>query len=314
VPAVSVVVATHDQGRWLGEALASVVAQRFADWECVVVDDGSTDDTERVVAGFAHDRRIRYLRTDRVERAAARNRGLAETAAPLVAFLDADDRWHPEKLTRQVAALADAPEAAFCYTITRFVDAAGRPLDVRKPPRALAGRVFPEMLRANFVILASVVARRARLEAVGGFDATLPVLGCEDWDLWLRLTRRWPVEAVDEELTFYRRHGANTGWDRVMTSGLAVVDRQYALPGTAAAAGLSHRAARARVRWYHAGALEGGRAQAATVALRAFLEAPGTAASRPALGALAALCLPAAAARALRRLPGVPAQRAGSEA
>jgi len=304
VPAVSIVVATHDQGRWLGDALASVVAQRFTDWECVVVDDGSTDDTARVVAGFAADPRLRYVRTERAERCAARNRGIAETSAPLVAFLDADDAWHPDKLARQTAALADAPDAALCYTVARFVDAAGRPLDVRKPPRALAGWVFPAMMRGNFVILASVMARRACVEVVGGFDPTLPALGCEDWDLWLRLARRWPVVAVDEELTFYRRHGANTGWHRVMASGLAVVDRHYARPGTAEAARLSRRAARARVRWYHAGALEGGRARAAAVALRALLEAPATAATRPALGALAALCLPAPAARALRRLPG----------
>lgn len=304
MPAVSVVIAAHDQGAFLRDALASVVGQTFADWECVVVDDASTDDTPQVVAAHRGDARVRYVRTERIERAAARNRGVAETSGPLVAFLDADDRWHPEKLARQVAALAEAPEVGFCYTVARFVDTVGRPLAVRKPPRVVAGRVFPEMMRANFVILASVVARRHCLDAVGAFDPTLPVLGCEDWDLWLRLARRWPVAAVDAELTFYRRHGANTDWAQVMASGLAVVDRHYALPGTGDAARLSHRAARARVRWYHAGALEGGRAQAAATALRALVEAPETATSRPALGALAALCLPAPAARALRRLPG----------
>ncbi len=302
MPEVSVVVTAFNQARWLDEAIEDVRRQTFPDWELVVVDDGSTDDTRVIVARHEEDRRVRYVFQVNQERSAARNRGIAESAGRHVAFLDADDRWLPEKLAKQVAALAADPEAAFCYTPARFVDRDGTPLPVRKPPRAIAGRIFPALVRANAIILASVVARRDRLAEVGGFDATLPAYGCEDWDLWLRLARRWPVAVVDEELTLYRRHAGNTAREQVLRSALAVVDKVYADPATARAAGISRTAVRARHLWYHAAAVASeGRVAAAGLALRALGESPATVLSRPAAGALAALVLPRAALRALGR-------------
>src|SRR5437879_1495651 len=204
VPEVSVVIAAYNHARWLGQAIDDVQRQTFCDWELVVVDDGSTDSTRAVVARYEGDPRVHYLFQPNQERSAARNRGIAATSGRLLAFLDADDRWVPDKLAKQVAALAASPEAAFCYTPARFVDGSGAPLATRKPPRSVAGWIFPSLVRANLIILASVVARRDRVEEVGGFDAALPVYGCEDWDLWLRLARRHPVAVVDEELTLYR--------------------------------------------------------------------------------------------------------------
>jgi len=160
VPAVSIVLATHDDARWLDGAIESVRRQTLADWELLVADDGSSDGTRDVVARHADDGRVHYLPGPHLERAAARNRGLAAAHSELIAFLDADDRWQPAKLERQVTALAAAPEAALCYTIARFVDADDMPLELRKPPRAIAGEVFPALMRGNFIILASVVARR----------------------------------------------------------------------------------------------------------------------------------------------------------
>jgi glycosyltransferase involved in cell wall biosynthesis len=305
VPAVAIVLATHDDAPWLDGAIGSVRCQTWEDWELLVVDDGSTDDTSAVVARHAaDDPRVRYLPGLHRERAAARNRGLAATRAPLVAFLDADDRWRPEKLARQVAALDAAPDAALCYTPARFVDAADRPLPIRKPPVAIAGEVFPALMRANFMILASVVARRDAVLRVGCFDETLPVFGCEDWDLWLRIARDHPIAVVDEELTLYRSHPGNTRPEALLRSGLAVIDRRYADPRTAGAARLSRAAARARLHWYLAGAVASERRTAALpLVLGALREAPATALARPALGALAALVLPRAAERALRRFP-----------
>ena len=303
MPEVSVVIAVYNQARWVGEAIASVRTQTFADWELVVVDDGSTDATSEVVARHADDARIRCLRQPHAERAAARNRGIAATAAPLVAFLDADDWWLPTKLERQVAALAAAPEAAFCYTPARFVDEDGRPLPLRKPVHAMAGDVFGKLLRANVVILASVVARRRCLEAVGAFDAGLPAFGCEDWDLWLRLARRWPVAVVDEELTLYRRHSTNTGWEQVLASALAVIDKTFADPATARRAGLSRAASRALHFWTNAAALAADEPAAALrLVPRALGACPPAVVSRPAAATLAGLLLPQAAVRALRRL------------
>jgi len=305
VPEVSVVIATYNQARWLGEAIEDVRRQTFRDWELVVVDDGSTDSTRAVVARHEDDPRVRYLFQPNQERSAARNRGIAATSGRLLAFLDADDRWLPEKLAKQVVALAASPDAAFCYTAARFVDGSGAPLPVRKPPRSVAGRIFPCLVRANLVILASVVARRDRVEEVGGFDTTLPVYGCEDWDLWLRLARRRPVAVVDEELTLYRQHDGNTAPEQLLRSAFCVIDKTYADPAVAREAGISRTAVRARHLWYRAaGVAAKRRSAAARLALQALGESPSAVLTRPAVGALAALVLPQAAVRRLRGLPG----------
>lgn len=304
MPAVSIVLATYNQAHWLGETIESVRAQTYADWELVVADDGSTDDTTGVLARFAGDPRIRGLAGAHAERAAARNRAIAASTGELVAFLDADDTWHPEKLARQVAALAAAPEAGACYTIARFVDAAGRALPVRKPPRALSGLVFARLARGNFIILASMMVRRRCIETVGVFDATLPAFGCEDWDLWLRVVRRHAVVALDEELVRYRVHEGNTRAEQVMASGLAVLDRLYADPSVAREVGIGRAAARARHVWYHAAILAArDRGSALSLVGRALREHVPTLFSRPAAGALAAIGLPRAVERALRGLP-----------
>lgn len=311
VPRVSIVLATYNQATWLGRTIASVRAQRFADWELLVVDDGSTDDTAAVVAATGDDARIHYLPGPRRERAAARNRGLRAARGEFVSFLDGDDLWEPDKLARQVATLDARADAGLCYTVARFVDETDRPLPIRKPPRLHEGWVFPASMRANFMILSSVMARRTLVAEVGGFDETLDPLGCEDWDLWLRLARRAPCCAVPDELTRYRIHGANTPGAQVLASGLRVVERHYALPETARAAGMNRATAVARLLWYHAGATAGAnRPEAFRLAGRALRGAPLAALSRPGAGALLALCLPAGVRRWLTRsAPPVEATR-----
>jgi len=302
VPRVSVVLATHNQAVWLGEAIDGVRAQTFADWELVVVDDGSTDGTADVVRRYADDSRIRYLAQERAERSRARNRGIAETSGELVAFLDADDRWRPGKLARQVAALDADAAAGLCYTVARFIGPEGEELPLRKPSgRPPSGDVFATLMRANVVILASVVVRRAGLDAVGGFDPAAAMTGCEDWDLWLRLAQRYPAVGIDEELTLYRRHPGNTGSERVLGAALHVVDRWYAEPDTARRVGLSRPAVRARQLWLNA-AWAGDRGAALRLSLRALREAPATIFTRPAAATAAALLLPRVALEALRAI------------
>jgi glycosyltransferase involved in cell wall biosynthesis len=303
VSTVSVVIPAHNAARWLPEAIESVRGQTFTDWDLVVVDDGSTDDTRAAVERFAGDGRIRYLPQSRQERSAARNHGIEATTAPLVAFLDADDWWHAEKLTRQVAALEAAPEAGLCYTVARFVDDAGRPLELRKPPRPLPGDVFAALVRGNVIVVASVVVRRQCLDRIGLFDTTLPVYGCEDWDLWLRLTRHLPAVLVDDELTLYRRHERNTGWEQILASALAVIDKTYADPDTERRAGVSRETVRALHYLYQAAAVAPDDAGKARELVRqALAEDPRALVGRSGLAAMAALFLPDGAMQALRRL------------
>jgi glycosyltransferase involved in cell wall biosynthesis len=301
MPSVSIVIATRDRAHWIAATIESVQRQTFTDWELVVVDDGSTDDTGGVVARFAGDGRIRWVPRPPEGRSAARNHGIGISSAPLVAFQDADDLWEPTKLARQVDALAADPAAGLCYTAARFIDATGTPLAMRKPPEPLAGNALPRLARGNVIILASVVVRRTCFDRVGTFEPTLHA--CEDWDLWLRIARHFPIAFVDEELTRYRIHPGNTARAAVLAGGLRVVDRLYADPEIPRLTGLSRADARARLYWYDAGTVAADDAATAwSLARQALRESPRTLASRPALGALAALALPAPALRAVRRL------------
>jgi len=301
VPAVSIVLATYNQADWLGHAIESVRQQTLADWELLIVDDGSTDGTRDVVARWRDDSRVRYVPQTHAERSVARNRGIAAASAPLVAFLDADDCWRPAKLARQVAALAADPAAGLCYTVARFIDEAGRPLAIRKPPRPIAGDVFASLMRANLLILSSVMVRAAALDAVGAFEPTRTA--CEDWDLWLRIARRYPVVGVDDELTLYRKHAGNTAWERVLDGALAVIDEQYADPDTERRTGLPREAVRALQYWVNAATLAMERRSAALpLVARALREFPKAAWSRSALATFATLLLPATAVRTMRRL------------
>ena len=160
------------------------------------------------------------------------------------------------------------------------------------------------------MILASVMARRSILGTVGGFNERLPVLGCEDWDLWLRIARHAPVCVVSEELTGYRRHGRNTDAAQLLASGLAVLAQHYADATTPHVATLSHASAQARLLWYHAGAAaETSRRLAWPLMLRALQTAPQAALARPAVGALYRFAFgvaPITVARAAGSMPWPP--------
>jgi glycosyltransferase involved in cell wall biosynthesis len=204
-PAVSVAVATHNYGRYLADALASVRRQTFADWECVVVDDGSRDDTAAVVRPFLADPRFRYVPSDNLGQARAKNLALRLSRAPLVAFLDGDDAWLPAKLERQVRLLDACPEVGVAFTRRFLVAPDGGLLpSVHATPHR--GDVYAAVLLDNFVCFSSAVARRDLLERVGAFDPRLDL--AIDYDLWLRCARHARFDFIDEPLVKYRTgHG-----------------------------------------------------------------------------------------------------------
>lgn len=204
-PAVSVVIATYNYGRYLGSALASVQAQTFEDFEVLVVDDGSTDDTAAVVQSYLSDRRVRYLRTDHRGQPRAKNVGIRAARAPLIAFLDADDLWLPTKLQRQIQLLENEPAAGVVHAPRRLIDEAGWELEYDSPdlPR---GQVLESLFVNNFVCFSAAVVRRRVFERVGLFDEQLPL--AIDYDLWLRAARHFHFDHVAEPLVLYRTgHG-----------------------------------------------------------------------------------------------------------
>jgi len=223
-PRVSVVVAAHDAERFLRPTLASVLRQTFADFELVVVDDGSRDGTAGLVRGLAaEDARLRLVTQTNRGVSAARNRGVAAARGELVAFLDHDDLWRADKLARQVAKLDATPGAGVATCFSALLDERQRCTGWRVGDRA-DGDVYRRMLACDLVSGGSVVlARRAALDAAGPFDETLALR--EDWDLWIRLARRSRFVTVPEVLVGYTRRagGGSRARERMAAEGQAVL-------------------------------------------------------------------------------------------
>jgi glycosyltransferase involved in cell wall biosynthesis len=205
---VSVIIPTYNSAAYLGEAIQSVLAQTYPDFEITVVDDGSTDGTAEALQPFQD--RVRLFRQDRAGPSAARNRGILNARGNLIAFLDADDMWQPEKLARQVDLLNRHPEVVLCYTdFSRGPD--GRPTaesQLKHYEHPGLGDAFYSLLRNNFLVTPAVVVRREVLARAGLFDPSLR--GSEDIELWLRLARLGPFACVPEVLVGVRRNAANT--------------------------------------------------------------------------------------------------------
>jgi hypothetical protein len=183
-PTVSVVVPTYQRRDWVCRAVRSVFAQRYTDWELIVVDDGSTDGTEEALRAFGP--RLRYRRQENRGVSAARNAALRLARGEIVAFLDSDDRWLPDHLETVVAVLDRQPAAVLVCTCPRSHVAGRDGVD-----DALLVDALPLLLVDNFVGAPSGIAvRRGQLLAVGGFDEGMTVL--EDGELWLRLATRGP--------------------------------------------------------------------------------------------------------------------------
>ncbi len=184
----------------LVEALRSVCSQRLPPDEIIVVDDGSDDDTAAVVrAEFGA--RCRLVCTDNRGVAAARNLGVAQAHGDWIAFLDSDDLWQPAKLAVQMVFVEASPDTQICQTEEIWIRNAVR-VNPRAYHRKPHGDVFLPSLERCLVSPSAVMMRRRLFERVGGFDESLPA--CEDYDLWLRISRTTPIARLDEALVIKR--------------------------------------------------------------------------------------------------------------
>jgi glycosyltransferase involved in cell wall biosynthesis len=232
-PLVSVVMAAKDYARFLPAAVESVVAQTVADWELLVIDDGSTDATPAAVRPYLADPRVKYVRSDRLGQSRAKNLGIGLSRGRFVAFLDADDAWRPTKLEKQLALFRDEVGVVFCRR--SLMDEQGAALPQKPTPAPPTGRVLTPIFVQNFVCFSSVVVRREVFSAVGAFDPQWDL--AIDYDLWLRVARDFGFDFVDEELVAYRTGHGNLSKklaDRVATA-LSIMHRaetRYAIGDT----------------------------------------------------------------------------------
>ena len=252
MPAVSVVIPSYNSQTYIGQTIGSVLAQTMTDFELLVVDDGSTDETPALVRQCG-DARVRLIPQANAGVCRARNRGITEARAPLICLLDHDDWWYPHKLQRQCEEMARHPEAGVAYSsfIVWRPPAHGAPFPDPSSFRiegtpddldpAFSGWVHHQFLLDCWMLTSTSMFRREVFERCGNFDESLPF--SEDWDLWLRIAREFPFVQLRRPTTLYRMHATQgSGMHR------PVDYRTRLLKRVAAEHGLSSRDGRAITR------------------------------------------------------------------
>lgn len=216
---VSAVITAYNSEAFIGEAIKSVLNQSRPVDEIVVIDDGSTDGTRRVVSEFA-EQGIKYILQPNSSAGAARNRGIRETSGDFIAFLDADDCWLADKIRLQVQYLEQHQHAALVSGFARW-------WNVSKDTVRISGQVVRNMntLRRELLVHnvignpSMVMVRRTALESEGVFDDR--IRWGQDWDLWIRLVKKYDAAVLPEPLTVYRWHSDNLShvrrWERLLS-------------------------------------------------------------------------------------------------
>ncbi|MBW2991803.1 glycosyltransferase [Candidatus Woesearchaeota archaeon] len=205
---VSVIIPAYNSARFICEAIDSVLAQSYKNFEIVVVDDGSTDDTKKVLKKYKN--KIRYIYQENKKQAAARNKGIENSKGELIAFLDADDTWMKDKLKLQVPLFEE--DVGLVYGGICLFD--GKKV---KPGihtnEFVKGRVFKELLMANFICASSVIIRKECIDKVGMFKEGISYFGVEDYHMWLKVCHTYKADYIKEPILMYRVHSGSTSED-----------------------------------------------------------------------------------------------------
>jgi glycosyltransferase involved in cell wall biosynthesis len=208
-PTFSIIMPVYNAERFLSEALDSAFAQTFTDFEVVVVDDGSTDNTAQILASYGE--RIRVLTQENGGPSKARNAAIRASRGEFIAFLDSDDIWDARKLELQIAVMREDENIGFCFSDCQYFDSENiweGNMGSRVPPME---QMFDAMLTEHFITLSSVVVRRKCVDAVGPFDESL--IGCEDYNFYLRVADRYGFHFMPQSLVKSRCHADNLSND-----------------------------------------------------------------------------------------------------
>lgn len=205
-PHVSVIIPSYNQARYVTYAIQSVLDQRIGDYEIIVVDDGSIDETRDVVSRF--EGQIRYIYQENRGLGGARNTGIRAARGEFVGLLDADDQWLPDFMETMLSLATGHPEASIYYCYARSMDMEGRELpQLYGGPNMKSEILYQTLLRANFLIPSTIMMRRSIVLAAGLFEeADRAIHGCEDWDLWLRIAPKFDFVGTPACLVRYRIH------------------------------------------------------------------------------------------------------------
>ncbi len=225
---ISVVIGSFNAAAWLGKTLESVLSQTHPVDEVIVVDDGSTDQTVEIAESYGS--KIRFIQEEHRGRP-HRNRGIEASSSALIAFIDADDYWHPTKLERQLVRMhAQRTEWVVCDA--EWLDSVTGRTFAAVGMTLREGDILEALFEKNFIVASTPIVSRRVLEGVGAFDESPDLAPVEDWDLWLRIAARYPLACERERLATLRLHGdsflASTPLSRRVLSIENVVARAYA--------------------------------------------------------------------------------------
>lgn len=201
---VSIIITCYNYGRYLPFCLESALSQTYENIEVVVVNDGSTDDTDDIMHKYVSNPRVRYIRQDNAGQAHAKNTGIRNARGAFVAFLDADDIWDARKLEKQIPLFLDRT-VGVVYSVSSYIDEGGQEVKIHGQEKYLvprSGNVAKDLYLDNFIPFSSAVVRRECLDNAGLFDESLK-MGI-DWDLWLRISVHHAFAYVHEPLLRYR--------------------------------------------------------------------------------------------------------------
>jgi teichuronic acid biosynthesis glycosyltransferase TuaG len=215
---VSIIMPAYNAAHYIAESINSVLSQTYTNWELVIIDDGSTDQTAAVAEEYVRkDNRIKCIRQKNGRQGKARNNGLRHATGTLIAFLDADDLWVPAKLELQVQALT-AQNVDLVYSDAQiFIE--GQPDHPKYNFDTVKGDFSGEiglhtMIMGNRIPILTVLVYKTVIDAAGGFDERMEVQNCEDYHLWLKIMLKgYRLYGMNEILAHYRRHAASSSID-----------------------------------------------------------------------------------------------------
>jgi len=258
---VSVIIPTYNRGWCIGRSISSILYQQYEGYEVIVVDDGSGDNTKEILSLFGE--RIRIIRNlENKGVAYSRNIGIKNARYPFIAFLDSDDYWLPKKLLYQIQFFKENPDAKICQTQEIWIRK-GKRVNPKKKHLKPSGDIFKPSLRLCLVSPSAVMLKKELFDEVGLFDEDLPV--CEDYDMWLRISCRYPVYLIDKPLVV-KTGGHNDqlsskywGMDRFRIYSLVKLIKNEALPEEKYEAAIEELSYKCRI--YGNGCIKRGRIQ-----------------------------------------------------
>ncbi|MFH1622009.1 MAG: glycosyltransferase [Candidatus Omnitrophota bacterium] len=193
---ISVIIPTYNRDKFLKKAIESVLNQTYPDFQLIVVDDGSTDSTKDLLNVYIG--KLRHIYQENKGPSAAKNTGIRNSQNQFIAFLDSDDCWHKDKLGIQLKAMQENPQYLISHTQEIWYKN-GKLLNQKQKHKKYEGYIFDKCLPICALGMSTIMARRELFSEVGLFDENLPC--CEDYDLWLRISARFPVLLIDTPLT-----------------------------------------------------------------------------------------------------------------